>query len=371
MTLNSREEFSGNNDHTKLKGETNLFRTDSLPQHPIGEGYNKIIESEQPKPINHLFYDFSDREFISLLIFTDTHLGSISSHFGAICNGLLVAKYNPFIFTGFNGDIRNNAINTDECASSPLDNALSPTMEFKLLYEMYQDPFIKAKTLFINSGNHDNGNRTKVIGTDILGTFLAGTEYFKRYARFATVMTIRLKANNKEGYKDVVIYAEHGTSLIGGDGTKLDKGMKLARKFGANIAIFGHVHQDIQADYRIKKQLPSGEINYDDLSVVILPAPMGSEAYALDKRLETAPNELKLINIGTMPNPYLTDSTQKERRSLDKTSVYCDVTPIPNKVWEAANRQSQLFRNKYNELKKKVNVNNDKKIGMLIDEYIK
>ncbi|MDD4111026.1 MAG: hypothetical protein PHS54_05730, partial [Clostridia bacterium] len=197
---------------------------------------------------------------------------------------------------------------------------------------------------------------------------LAGTEYYKKYARYASVITIRLKANNKDGYKDFVIFVEHGTSFIGGDGTKLDKGMKRASEYGARLAIFGHVHQDILADYRVKNLINGGKA-YDDLSVVILPAPMGSEAYAIDKGFESAPNELKLINIGTMQNPYLLDSTQKERRFLDKTSVYCNVTPIPNKIWAEANRQSQLFKTRYSELKKNVNTENDRRISSLIEEY--
>lgn len=375
MTENTRgrKEFSGNRKYTTRKAykkSTNLFRLDDLPKYPAAEAYIKLIGNEQHKPINHLFYDFSDKEHISLLVLTDTHWGSISSHFEATIVAQMIAKYNPFIYLGYNGDNRNNNINTKECVGSSLDNALIPIIEQKLLYEQWRDDIINSKTLFINSGNHENGTRTVPIGVDLLATFFAGTSYYERYSRFSTLLTIRLKANNKQGYKDVKIFTDHGTSLNGGDGTKLDQAMKLAHSHGAEIAIFGHVHQDLLADYRIKR-LDKGSFVYDDLSVVILPAPMGSETYALDRRMETPPSELKLINIGTKQNDYLLDSTQKERRDLDKISTYCDVSPIPRKLWEFGMQQAKRMKKEFTDINKKINPQKDKEINKLVKKYFK
>jgi predicted phosphodiesterase len=375
MTSNFKnEEYSGSGKFaakkTSLKNNSNLFRLDNLPEYPAAEAYNKIILNEQQKEINHLFYDLSDKKHISLLILTDTHWGSISSHFMATIYAQVIAKYNPFIYLGYNGDNRNNNINTRECVGSSLDNALIPTIEQKLLYEQWTDSIIQHKTLFINSGNHENGPRTVPIGVDLLATFFAGTPYWERYSRYATLMTIRLKADNKLGYEDIKIYIDHGTSLCGGDGTKLDQGMKLAQQFGARIAIFGHVHQDLMADYRIKR-IENGNFVYDDLSVVILPAPMGSETYALDKRLETPPSDLKLINIGTKSNDYLFDSTQRERRTLDKTSVYCDVTTIPTNLWKFGMEQAQKMQKEYLLLKESTNIANDTNLDKLISTHFK
>lgn len=369
----SKEEFSGSRKFTtkkSLKKSTNLFRLDDLPKYPAAQAYNKLIENEQYKQLNHLFYDFSDKKHISLLILTDTHWGSISSHFMATIVAQVIAKYNPFIYLGYNGDNRNNNINTKECVGSSLDNALIPIIEQKLLYEQWSDATINSKTLFINSGNHENGTRTVPIGVDLLATFFAGTPYYERYSRFSTLLTIRLKADNKQGYKDVKIYADHGTSLSGGDGTKLDQGMKLAHSLGAEIAIFGHVHQDLMADYRVKR-FEKDDFVYDDMSVVILPAPMSSEIYALDKRMETPPDELKFINIGTKSNDYLLDSTQRERRKLDKTSIYCDVTPIPTKLWEFGMQQAKKMRKEYANINKKLNAQKDKDIDRVINKYFK
>lgn len=372
----SSEDFSGGNKFKSqkiLKQDTNLFRIDDLPKYPAAEAYQKIIENEQHKPVNHLFYNLSHLKNISLLILTDTHWGSISSHFLATISAQMIAKYVPFIFLGYNGDNRNNAINTKDCVSSPLDNALSPVIEQKLQYEQFMDPIINYKTLFINSGNHENGKRTVDIGSDQVATFFAGTPYYSRYSRFATLLTIRIGADNKRGHEDIVIYADHGNSLKGGDGSKLEQAMKLAQQYGARLAVFGHVHQDIAGDYRIKKIINSntGECIYDDLSVVILPAPMGSEMYALDQRLDTPPSELKLINIGTKSNDYIVDSTQRERRTLNKTSIYCDVSNIPTKIWEFGVQQALKMRDYYSKLKSKVSSENDKHLTKLIEGYFK
>lgn len=326
--------------------QTNINRLDKLPDYPAASAYVKLIENESLKQINHLFYDFSDRSDISLLVMTDNHWGSISSHFMPAIAAQLVAKYTPGMYLIYNGDNRNNAINTDECASSSLDNAFSPVVELKLWYEVFQDEIIKTKTLCINSGNHDNGKRTKVLGTDTLATFFAGTEYYAKYSRFATLLTLRLKANNKEGFEDVKVYVEHGNALTGGDGTKLDQGFKRAKDLGANVAIFGHVHQDICGDYRIEK-LKGEKTIQDDMSVIILPSTMDQEVYSLDARMETPPTDLKLIRIGTKENDYLLDSTQREKRSLNKISVYCDCTQIPQDAWNFATKEAARLEKEY------------------------
>lgn len=366
------EEFSGSNKFVTKKSSlskpNDLFRLDDLPKYPAAEAYNKIIKNEQQKQINHRFYDLSDKKEISLLILTDTHWGSLSSHFMATITAQVIAKYNPFIYLGYNGDNRNNNINTKECVGSSLDNALIPTIEQKLLYEQWKDSIVNHKTLFINSGNHENGQRTVAIGVDLLATFFANSDYYDRYSRYGTLMTIRLKADNKDGYEDIKIYVDHGTSLNGGDGTKLDQGMKLAQQYGARVAIFGHVHQDMKAEYRIKK-FENGRFVYDDLSVIVLPAPMDSETYALDKRMETPPSDLKLITIGTKSNDYLLDSTQNERRNLNKTAIYCDVTPIPTSMWKFGTEQAQKMRGEYLKLDKTIKAMNDPAIADLVNNY--
>lgn len=373
MTAQQNEDFSGGKISNKKNFSTNLFRLDDLPSYPAAAAYNKIIENEAPKPINHLFYDLSNRDNFSLLVLTDNHWGSISSHFMASIAAQMIAKYVPGIYLGYNGDNRNNAINTEQCVSSALDNALSPVIELKLWYEVFMDSIVQNKTMFINSGNHDNGKRTQSFGTDILATFFAGTPYFEKYSRFSTLLTVRLKANNRKGYEDVKIYIDHGNSLKGGDGTKLDKGVKLAKSYGARVAIFGHVHQDLTADYRIKNVVDpeTGKSNNEDLSVIVLPATMGQETYALEERYETAPSDLKLIRIGTKQNEYLNGSTQRERRSLNKTSIYCDCTQIPNKLWAFGMEEATRLRDKYEEIKKSVNPKNNKAIKDVLNNYFK
>ena len=375
MPLN--EGFSGSSKFANKKNlsqnpnNSNVFRADNLPNYPAAEAYNKMIENEDLKPINHLFYDFSDRDSLELIVLTDNHWGSIASHFKASINAQLIAKYIPGVYLGYNGDNRNNAINTAQCVSSSLDNALPPTVELKLWYEMFQDKIIQEKTLFINSGNHDNGKRTQDVGADILATFYAGTPYFQKYSRFATLLTVRLKANNKQGYEDVKIYVDHGNSLKGSDGTKLEKGKKLAETLGARVAIFGHVHQDMIADYKIKKvkDIEKGKSVYDDLTVILLPATMGPEIYSLDERYETAPSDLKLVKIGTMENHYLANSTQLERRSLEKTSFYVDCVPIPTTYCNVAVQEASRLKKEYKDLQNKTNPANKEKINNLITEY--
>ncbi len=368
MTNLTNEEFSGGKiSNKKSIDKSDAFRLDDLPQYPAAQAYQQIIENEAQKPINHIFYNLSHLNDINLMVLTDNHWGSISSHFMATINAQLIAKYVPNVFLAYNGDNRNFAINTTSCVSNSLDNALSPTVEFKLWYEVFMDKIIQNKTLFINSGNHENGNRTVDIGTDIQATFFAGTPYFEKYSRFATLITIRLKSNNKKGYEDITIYADHGNGLHGGDGTKLDAGMKLAKQYGARIAIFGHVHQDMMSDYRVENVVDkeTGKTINDDLTVVILPATMDSETYALDKRLETPPSDIKMLHIGTMDNQYLLGSTQRERRSLNKTSVYCDCIPIPNELWNFALSESKRLKetfvnkchNKYADTKNFINQN--------------
>ena len=373
MTNQTKDDFSGGKISNKKNFATNLFRLEDLPKYPAAEAYNKIIENEAPKPINHIFKNLSNVDNVSLLILTDNHWGSISSHFLTTITAQMIAKYVPGIYLGYNGDNRNNAINTPECLSSALDNALSPVIELKLWYEVFTDPVIQNKTLFINSGNHDNGRRTQSFGTDILATFFAGTSYFEKYSRFSTLITLRLKANNKKGFEDVKIYIDHGNGLKGGDGTKLDKGVKLAKSYGARIAIFGHVHQDMMADYRIKNVVDNetGKSNLEDISVIVLPATMGQETYALEERLETAPSDLKLIRIATNENQYLQGSTQRERRSLNKTYVSVDCVPIPNELYKFGMEEAKRLRDNYDKIKNLTNSKNNKIIKDLVNNYYK
>ena len=373
----SNESFSGAKRYSNKKylsssaQNSDIFRADNLTDYPAAKAYNEMIENEDLKQINHLFYDLSDKDVFELIVLTDNHWGSIASHFKASINAQLIAKYIPNVYLGYNGDNRNNAINTAQCVSSSLDNALPPTVELKLWYEMFQDKIIQEKTLFINSGNHDNGKRTQDVGADILATFYAGTPYFSRYSRFATLLTIRLKADTKKGYEDVKIYVDHGNSIKGSDGAKLEKGKKLAESLGARVAIFGHVHQDMIADYRIKKvsDLEKGKGVYDDLTVILLPATMGPEIYSLDERYETAPSDLKLIRIGSIKNNYLTGSTQLERRSLDKTSFFVDCMPIPTEYWKNATKEASRLKKVYVDLQTEKNPNNSSKIENLVEEY--
>ncbi len=375
MTNNSNEDFSGDKITTRKKLTSDVFRLEERlyeKGNPIADAYDKIINSEAPKPINHLFYDLSHTKNFDLLVLTDNHWGSISSHFMATVAAQIMAKYIPSMYIGFNGDNRNNALNTEQCVSSPLDNALSPVIELKLWYDVLADPIIREKVLFINSGNHDNGERTKDIGTDILATAFAGTPYFKRYSRFATLLTVRLKADNKQGYDDVKIYIDHGNGLNGSDGNKLDAGMKLARQYGARIAIFGHVHQDMASDYRVENivDLETGKTVNNDLTCIILPATLGQETYALDKRYETAPSDLKLIRIGTKENDYLLGSTQRERRTLPKTSIYCDCMPIPNKYWNYAMQEANRMREHLEKVTANVSsTSSNKKLKETIETY--
>lgn len=368
------EDFSGGKIANKKNlTQTDIFRLDDLPSYPVAEAYDKLIKSEALKSVNHLFYDLSDRDNFSLIVLTDNHWGSISSHFTPTIVAQQIAKYVPGIYLGYNGDNRNNAINTEECVSSPLDNALSPVLELKLWYEVFMDKIINEKTMFINSGNHDNGKRTLAFGTDILATFFAGTNYYERYSRFSTLLTVRLKANNKRGYEDVKIYVDHGNALSGGDGTKLNKGFLRAKELGANVAIFGHVHQDMMAEYRIEKMSKSngGKTYEDDMTVIILPATMDQEAYALDARYDEPPSDLRLITIGTKDNQQLLGSTQRERRSLNKISVFCDYTLIPNKLYQFGMQEAKRLREAYDNKKFSLIDNMNKNLSQFVNDVYK
>ena len=127
------------------------------------------------------------------------------------------------------------------------------------------------------------------------------------------------------------------------------------------------------AEYRTKRVIDpeTGKSINDDISVIILPATMGQEMYALEERYEAAPSDLKLITIGTKKNEHLLGSTQKERRSLSKTSVYCDCRPIPNELWKFGMEEANRLREKYEELRNNFNPGNRKAVRDLINNYYK
>ncbi len=240
------------------------------------------IKADDFSPIKTIEKDFSEHREVMLLVLNDLHIGAPGCNIDKIIRYLQEIKHIPNAYIILNGDLMNNANNLGK--SSPLENALSPMNEQKVIHTLFSDPIIKDKIICSTSGNHESGARAKDSGLDSLVTPMATLDILDAYARYMAQIVLKVKCPyTKSGTSEFRILVRHGSGMGGKSGKVIEEMFNTLKSFGNyDMVIQGHTHKNLMAiDDRL---LRSGKFSTIKKSVVPVNVPSLEEAsqYAME-----------------------------------------------------------------------------------------
>ena len=240
------------------------------------------IKSDDFNPIKTLSYDLSEHREIMLLVLNDLHIGAPGCNIDKLIRYLQEVKHIPNCYIILNGDLMNNANNLGK--SSPLENALSPMNEQKVLHTLFSDPIIKSKIICSTSGNHESGARAKDSGLDSLVTPMATLGLLEEYARYMAQIVLTLKCPySKSGTAEYRILVRHGSGMGGKSGKIIESMFNQIKSFGNyDMIVQGHTHQNVMSVE--DKVTQNGKFSSLKKSVVPVNVPSLEEAsqYAME-----------------------------------------------------------------------------------------
>ena len=205
------------------------------------------IKSDDFNPIKPIYKDFSEHREVLLLVLNDLHIGAFGCNIDKLIRYLQQVKHIPNCYIILNGDLMNNANNLGK--SSPLENALSPMNEQKVIHTLLSDPVIKEKIICSTSGNHESGARAKDSGLDSIATPMATLDLMDIYARYMAQIVLKIKCPyTKSGYAEYKILVRHGSGMGGKAGKTLEQMFNMIKDFGDfDMIIQGHTHKNLMA----------------------------------------------------------------------------------------------------------------------------
>lgn len=246
------------------------------------KSFMEQIRSDDFNPIKTIYVDASEHREIMLLVLNDLHIGAPGCNIDKLVRYLQEVKHIPNCFIVLNGDLMNNANNLGK--SSPLENALSPMNEQKVLHTLFSDPIIKSKIIASTSGNHESGARAKDSGLDSLVTPMATLDLMDIYARYMAQIVFKVKCPYaKGGVAEYRILTRHGSGMGGKAGKVLEQMFNMVKDFGNyDMIIQGHTHKNLMSVE--DKVSQSGKFSSLKKSVVPVNVPSLEEAsqYAME-----------------------------------------------------------------------------------------
>lgn len=261
------------------------------------KSFREQIKSDDFSPIRTINLDFSEHREIMLLVLNDLHIGAPGCNIDKLIRYLEQIKHIPNCYIILNGDLMNNANNLGK--SSPLENALSPMNEQKVVHTLFSDPIIKEKIICSTSGNHESGARAKDSGLDSLVTPMATLDLMDKYARYMAQIVIKIKCPyTKSGVSDFRILVRHGSGMGGKSGSIIQKMFEIVKSFGNyDMIVEGHTHQNLMAVE--DKVIQSGKFSSLKKSVIPINVPSLEEAsqYAMESAYPPPNTDNSLICI--------------------------------------------------------------------------
>lgn len=240
------------------------------------------IRSDDFNPIKTIYLDATEHREIMLLVLNDLHIGAPGCNIDKLVRYLQEVKHIPNCYIILNGDLMNNANNLGK--SSPLENALSPMNEQKVLHTLFSDPIIKSKIIASTSGNHESGARAKDSGLDSLVTPMATLGIMNKYARYMAQIVIKIKCPyTRNGIAEYRILTRHGSGSGGKSGKVLEQMFNMVKDFGNyDMVIQGHTHKNLMSVE--DKVTQTGKFSSLKKSVVPVNVPSLEEAsqYAME-----------------------------------------------------------------------------------------
>lgn len=246
------------------------------------KSFKEQIKSDDFNPIKPIYVDLSEHREVMLLVLNDLHIGAPGCNIDKVIRYLQEVKHIPNCYIILNGDLMNNANNLGK--SSPLENALSPMNEQKVIHTLLSDPIIKEKIICSTSGNHESGARAKDSGLDSLVTPMATLDLMDIYARYMAQIVLKVKCPyTRNGVADFRILVRHGSGMGGRSGKVLEEMFNTLKSFGNyDMIIQGHTHKNLMAiDDRVRQE---GKFASIKKSVVPVNIPSLEEAsqYAME-----------------------------------------------------------------------------------------
>lgn len=276
------------------------------------KSFKEQIKSDDFSPIKTIYQDFSEHREVLLLALNDLHIGAPGCNIDKLIRYLQEVKHIPNCYLILNGDLMNNANNLGK--SSPLENALSPMNEQKVIHTLFSDPIIKEKIICSTSGNHESGARAKDSGLDSLFTPMATLDLIDIYARYMAQIIIKIKNPYvKSGVSEYRILVRHGSGIGGKAGKILEEMFNIVKHFGNyDMIIEGHTHKNLMAVE--DKVSQSGKFSSLKKSVVPINVPSLEEAsqYAMESAYPPPNTDNSLICIRAERNLDALDSYLNE-----------------------------------------------------------
>lgn len=270
------------------------------------------IKSDDFNPIKTIYKDFSEHREVLLLVLNDLHIGAPGCNIDKLIRYLQQVKHIPNCYLILNGDLMNNANNLGK--SSPLENALSPMNEQKVVHTLLSDPVIKDKIICSTSGNHESGARAKDSGLDSMVTPMATLNIMDKYARYMAQVVLKIKCPySRTGVADYRILVRHGSGMGGKSGKVLEEMFNMVKDFGNyDMIIQGHTHKNLMSVE--DKVSQTGKFSSLKKSIVPVNVPSLEEAsqYAMESAYPPPNTDNSLLCIRAEMNLDALDSYLNE-----------------------------------------------------------
>lgn len=276
--------------------------------------YENIIKADDFVPIKTISIDLSEHREFMLLVLNDIHIGAPGCNIDKLIRYLKTVKYIPNCYIILNGDLMNNANNLGK--SSPLENALSPMNEQKVIHTLLSDPVIKEKIICSTSGNHESGARAKDSGLDALVTPMATLDLLDIYARYMARLNIKVRCPyTNSGYANFKVLVRHGSGMGGNAGKIIEEMFNKEKHFGDyDMIIQGHTHKNIFAVDDEVVQTNKGSVK-KTVTPINVPSLEEASQYAMDAAYPPPNTDNSLIVVRAEMNldaldPYLNEGFQ-------------------------------------------------------------
>ena len=296
--------------YTKLKSSYSISNVAEVDLRL--KSFREQIKSDDFSPIKTMFYDLSQHSQIMLLVLNDVHVGSPGCNIDKVIRYLKEVKNIPNCYIILNGDLMNNANNLGK--SSPLENALSPMNEQKVIHTLLADPLIKEKIICSTSGNHESGARAKDSGLDSLVTPMASLGILDKYARYMAQVVLRIKCPyTTSGYTDFKILVRHGSGMGGKAGKVIEEMFNLCRSFGNyDMVVQGHTHKNLYATDDQVVQSDKYSCIKKSVTPINIPALEEASQYAMEAAYPPPNTDNSIICIRAVRNYDALDSALNE-----------------------------------------------------------
>lgn len=270
------------------------------------------IKSDDFNPIKPIYIDCSQHREVMLLVLNDLHIGAFGCNIDKLIRYLQQVKHIPNCYIILNGDLMNNANNLGK--SSPLENALSPMNEQKIIHTLFSDPIIKSKIICSTSGNHESGARAKDSGLDALAMPMATLDLLDIYARYMAQIVLKIRCPyTRNGVSEFRILARHGSGCGGRSGKVIEEMFSALKNFGNfDMVIQGHTHKNLMSiDDRV---VQNGKYSSLKKSVVPVNVPSLEEAsqYAMESGYPAPNTDNSLLCIRAERNLDALDASLNE-----------------------------------------------------------